>query len=92
MCNAATTGARQPAHLCTHPSLPLRAPIERLYMLAMVLLPLLLPPQGRVYAPGSVADSSADAVRSFNQALLADKRVEVVHVPFRDGVGLVRRR
>jgi predicted O-methyltransferase YrrM len=48
--------------------------------------------QGRVYAPGSVADSSADAVRSFNKALLADPRVEVVHVPFRDGVGLVRRR
>jgi predicted O-methyltransferase YrrM len=45
-----------------------------------------------VYAPGGVPDSSADAVRAFNQALLADTRVEVVHVPFRDGVGLVRRR
>lgn len=49
-------------------------------------------PQGRVYAPGSVPDASADAVRSFNEALLSDSRVEVVHVPFRDGVGLVRRR
>lgn len=48
--------------------------------------------QGRVYAPGTVPDSSADAVRAFNKALLSDERVEVVHVPFRDGVGLVRRR
>jgi predicted O-methyltransferase YrrM len=48
--------------------------------------------QGRVYAPGSVTDSSADAVRAFNKALMSDERVEVVHVPFRDGVGLVRRR
>lgn len=45
-----------------------------------------------MYAPGGIPDSSADAVRAFNQALLADERVEVVHVPFRDGVGLVRRR
>jgi predicted O-methyltransferase YrrM len=48
--------------------------------------------QGRTYAPGDVADASADAVRAFNQQLLADDRVEVVALPFRDGVSLVRRR
>jgi predicted O-methyltransferase YrrM len=39
-----------------------------------------------------VQDASADAVREFNQQLLADERVEVVALPFRDGVSLVRRR
>ncbi|WIA10083.1 hypothetical protein OEZ85_010290 [Tetradesmus obliquus] len=48
--------------------------------------------KGRTYAPGGVADASADAVRAFNQQLLADGRVEVVALPFRDGVSLVRRR
>lgn len=48
--------------------------------------------QGRVYAPDDVPDASADAVRAFNQAVRADARVEVVHVPFRDGVALIRRR
>eukprot|EP00878_Enallax_costatus_P015587 GHUV01016327.1.p1 GENE.GHUV01016327.1~~GHUV01016327.1.p1 ORF type:complete len:470 (+),score=128.07 GHUV01016327.1:350-1759(+) len=48
--------------------------------------------KGRVYAPGNVPDSSADAVRSFNEMVLQDPRVEVVVVPFRDGVSLVRRR
>eukprot|EP00879_Flechtneria_rotunda_P019807 GHRR01020820.1.p1 GENE.GHRR01020820.1~~GHRR01020820.1.p1 ORF type:complete len:456 (+),score=169.59 GHRR01020820.1:286-1653(+) len=48
--------------------------------------------KGRVYAPGSLEDSSADAVRAFNENLVADKRVEVVVLPFRDGVSLVRRR
>eukprot|EP00882_Tetradesmus_deserticola_P002628 GHRQ01002795.1.p1 GENE.GHRQ01002795.1~~GHRQ01002795.1.p1 ORF type:complete len:589 (+),score=311.88 GHRQ01002795.1:153-1919(+) len=48
--------------------------------------------KGRTYAPGSVADASADAVRAFNQQLRDDERVEVVALPFRDGVSLVRRR
>jgi predicted O-methyltransferase YrrM len=48
--------------------------------------------QGRTYAPGNVTDASADAVRVFNEQLLADERVEVVALPFRDGVSLVRRR
>eukprot|EP00775_Hariotina_reticulata_P007124 gene7124-7338_t len=48
--------------------------------------------KGRVYAPGPVADASAEAVRAFNEVLVNDPRVEVVVVPFRDGVSLVRRR
>ncbi|WIA30154.1 hypothetical protein OEZ86_000246 [Tetradesmus obliquus] len=48
--------------------------------------------KGRTYAPGGVADASADAVRAFNQQLLGDERVEVVALPFRDGVSLVRQR
>lgn len=58
--------------------------------LLLLLLSCLL--QGRVYAPGGVPDESADAVRAFNEMLLADSSVEVVLLPFRDGVSLVRRR
>ena len=45
-----------------------------------------------MYAPGGVSDPAADAIREFNEAIAADPRVEVVMVPFRDGVSIIRRR
>jgi caffeoyl-CoA O-methyltransferase len=39
-----------------------------------------------------VSDPAADAIRDFNAAIAADPRVEVVMVPFRDGVSMIRLR
>ena len=48
--------------------------------------------QGRVYAPGKVQDDMAEAIRKFNDFVIHDERVEVVALPFRDGVNIVQRR
>ena len=48
--------------------------------------------QGRVYSPGPVKDDMAEAIREFNQFVITDSRVEVVALPFRDGVNIVQRR
>ena len=48
--------------------------------------------QGRVYSPGPVKDDMAEAIREFNQFVINDSRVEVVALPFRDGVNIVQRR
>ena len=48
--------------------------------------------QGRVYAPGDQQDELADAIREFNEFVVKDERVEVVAMPFRDGVSVVQRR
>ena len=48
--------------------------------------------QGRVYAPGAVKDEMAEAIREFNEFVIRDDRVEVVALPFRDGVNIVQRK
>ena len=48
--------------------------------------------QGRTYAPGGVKDELADAIREFNQFVVKDERVEVVAMPFRDGVSIIQRK
>lgn len=48
--------------------------------------------QGRVYAPGTVKDEAAEAIREFNEFVIQDERVETVTVPFRDGVSIVQRK
>jgi predicted O-methyltransferase YrrM len=53
-------------------------------------LPLLL--QGKTYAPGDVKWELADAIREFNNYVSNDPRVDVVAMPFRDGVSIITRR
>ena len=48
--------------------------------------------QGRVYAPGEQKDEMAEAIKEFNDFVIKDERVEVVALPFRDGVNIVQRR
>ena len=48
--------------------------------------------QGRVYAPGDSGDKMALAIKEFNEYVIKDKRVEVIALPFRDGVNIVQRR
>lgn len=48
--------------------------------------------QGRVYAPGDAEDKMAEAIKEFNDFVIKDDRVEVVALPFRDGVNIVQRR
>ena len=48
--------------------------------------------QGRTYAPGAARDELADAIRAFNDFVRADSRVDVVALPFRDGVSIITRR
>ena len=48
--------------------------------------------QGRTYEPGSVKDEMADAIRDFNEYVINDDRVDVVALPFRDGVNIVMRK
>ena len=48
--------------------------------------------QGRTYEPGGQKDEMADAIREFNQAVVKDDRVDVVALPFRDGVSIITRR
>ena len=37
-------------------------------------------------------DELADAIREFNQFVVKDERVEVVAMPFRDGVSIIQRK
>lgn len=48
--------------------------------------------KGRTYTPRGDADPLARAMMEVNNTVVNDPRVEVVCVPFRDGVSLVRRR
>ena len=48
--------------------------------------------QGRTYAPGDVKDELAEAIRDFNAFVRSDPRVDVVALPFRDGVSIITRR
>ncbi len=48
--------------------------------------------QGRTYYPGGVKDELADAIREFNEVVRKDSRVDVVALPFRDGVSIITRR
>lgn len=48
--------------------------------------------KGRVYAPGDSGDKMALAIKEFNEYVIKDKRVEVIALPFRDGVNIVQRR
>lgn len=48
--------------------------------------------QGRTYYPGGVKDELADAIREFNEFVRKDSRVDVVALPFRDGVSIITRR
>lgn len=45
-----------------------------------------------MYAPPDQPDEDSDAIREFNEIVLKDPRVEVVTLPVRDGMSLVRRR
>jgi caffeoyl-CoA O-methyltransferase len=47
--------------------------------------------QGRVLDP-SISDDDTVAIRAFNDAIVADERLEAVMLPIRDGVTLLRRR
>ena len=49
-------------------------------------------PQGRTYYSGGVKDEMADAIRDFNQYVRQDSRVDVLALPFRDGVTIITRR
>ncbi|KAK9832615.1 hypothetical protein WJX81_003801 [Elliptochloris bilobata] len=48
--------------------------------------------KGRTYEPDGVKDESADAIREFNDFVRRDARVDVVVLPFRDGVSIITRR
>ena len=48
--------------------------------------------QGRTYAPGEVADELAEAMKEFNAFVRKDPRVDVVALPFRDGISIITRR
>lgn len=48
--------------------------------------------QGRTYEPGNHQDELADAIRVFNDFVVNDSRVDVVTLPFRDGVSIVMRK
>lgn len=48
--------------------------------------------QGRTYYSGGVKDEMADAIRAFNEHVRADPRVDVLCLPFRDGVTIITRR
>lgn len=48
--------------------------------------------QGRTYEPGGIKDEMADAIREFNKTIVKDPRVDVVALPFRDGVSIVMRK
>lgn len=48
--------------------------------------------KGRTYYPGGVKDELADAIREFNEVVRKDPRVDVVALPFRDGVSIITRR
>ena len=58
--------------------------------------PQLHPPpfalQGRTYEPDGVKDEMADAIREFNRVVVSDPRVDVISLPFRDGVNIVMRK
>lgn len=45
-----------------------------------------------MYAPPDEPDEDSDAIRHFNETVLNDPRVEVVTIPVRDGMSIVRRR
>jgi caffeoyl-CoA O-methyltransferase len=45
-----------------------------------------------VYAPGPERDEAAEAIAAFNRVVVADPRVDVVLVPFRDGISLIQHR
>lgn len=45
-----------------------------------------------MYAPGDIEDKMAAAIKDFNEYVIKDERVEVIALPFRDGVNIVQRR
>ena len=45
-----------------------------------------------MYAPGDSDDKMAAAIKDFNDFVIKDERVEVIALPFRDGVNIVQRR
>lgn len=45
-----------------------------------------------MYAPGDSEDKMAAAIKDFNEFVIKDERVEVIALPFRDGVNIVQRR
>lgn len=45
-----------------------------------------------MYAPGDSGDKMALAIKEFNEFVIKDERVEVIALPFRDGVNIVQRR
>lgn len=45
-----------------------------------------------MYAPGDSEDKMAAAIKNFNEFVSKDERVEVIALPFRDGVNIVQRR
>ena len=45
-----------------------------------------------MYAPGDSNDQMAAAIKDFNEYVIKDERVEVIALPFRDGVNIVQRR
>ncbi len=51
-----------------------------------------VPSQGRTYYSGGVKDEMADAIRDFNEYVRQDSRVDVLALPFRDGVTIITRR
>ena len=51
-----------------------------------------VPSQGRTYYSGGVKDEMADAIREFNEYVRQDSRVDVLALPFRDGVTIITRR
>ncbi|CAL5223886.1 g6480 [Coccomyxa viridis] len=48
--------------------------------------------KGRTYYSGGVKDEMADAIRDFNEYVRQDSRVDVLALPFRDGVTIITRR
>jgi hypothetical protein len=45
-----------------------------------------------VYTPDGSSDKMAMAIKEFNEYVIKDERVEVIALPFRDGVNIVQRR
>ena len=45
-----------------------------------------------MYTPDGSSDKMAMAIKEFNEYVIKDKRVEVIALPFRDGVNIVQRR
>ena len=47
---------------------------------------------GRMYSDDGSSDNMAIAIKEFNEYVIKDERVEVIALPFRDGVNIVQRR
>ena len=47
---------------------------------------------GKVYSKPAATDAQTRGLRDFNDAVASDPRVEVVLLPIRDGISLIRKK